>query len=168
MESSGKGRIELLTNKYVFSYESAFNKKQNAFHLVLDFPIVGERMLTFSLDPQHANKKVTNSEITDLLKKQLGSGTNIEEVQNAIDAFFVLSSEFMRFKAINKYPGHYLDKSSEDNFILERQSNIYIYRVESSLLNENFFERVQFKIFNHQNLSRPILTLFLVTESCEA
>lgn len=168
VESTGKGRIELVSSKYIFSYESAFNKKQNIFHLVLDFPVVGERMINFSLDPRLANKKAINSEITDFLKKQLGSGSNIQEVAQAIDAFFIYSSEFMRFKAINKFPDHYLDKSSGDVFILERQSNMYIYRVESSILNEKFFERIQFKIFSQSNLTKPILTLFLIAESCEA
>lgn len=134
---------------------------------MLDFPVIGERFLKFSLDPRYAQKAANSSEITEMLKKQIGNRSDSAEISKGIEEFFIYSSEFMRFKAIKKYPTQFSAVSRGDIFIMQKTSDNYLYTVESSVLNQNFFERVQFKIFSKSKISSPIMTLFLIPQSCE-
>ena len=167
IEGSGKGRIELLTNKQTFSYESQVNRKTNRFDLVLDFPVVGERQIQFSLDPIIANREIKNSEITALLNEQLGDHIDKNRVAKTIEEFFVFASDFMRFKVANIYPKHYMSTFNNGHFILERQTPSYRFIVDSSVPNEKFFERFVLKIFSKDLSNDAILTLFLVPDNCD-
>lgn len=167
VEGSGKGRIELLNNKYTFSYESRMDRRGNKFDLVLDFPIIGERELNISLDPAVVNRTIKNSEITEFLNEQLGERPDKARIAKSIEEFFVFASDFMRFKAAKVYPKHYASSFSNDHFILERETPSYRFVVDNFSANQNFYERVVFKIFIKDLSSNAIMTLFLVPQSCD-
>jgi hypothetical protein len=167
VEGSGKGRIELPTNKYTFSYESKMDRVGNKFDLVLDFPIVGEREVNISLDPQITNRAIKNSELTRYLDEQLGDNKDKARITKSIEEFFVFASDFMRFKAAGVYPQHYAATFSNDHFILERSTNSYRFVVDNYSPNQKFYERVVFKIFVKDLSSNAIMTLFLVPQSCD-
>lgn len=167
LSSSGKGRIEILNVKHTFSYESELKRAQNRFDMVLDFPVVGERELSLSLDPSVVNRTIKSSQITDLLKEQLGERPDQQRISKAIEEFFVFASDFMRFRANNNYPAHFQSSLMNDHFILERSTNSYRFVVDNFSANEKFFERTVFKIFIKNLSNDPILTLFLVPQSCD-
>ena len=109
IEGSGKGRVELTGTKHTFAYESQVDRKNNRFDLVLDFPIFGERQIQFSLNPEIANREIKNSEMTEFLNEQLGDRPNKKRIAKAVEEFFVFASDFMRFKAANIFPKHYIE-----------------------------------------------------------
>lgn len=167
MEGSGKGRIELLATKHVFSYESQIDRPKNKFDLVLDFPVVGERELELSLDPAEVNRSIKNSEITEFLKEHLSElRTDRQKIAKSIEEFFVFASDFMRFKAAGIYPKHFLASSENGHFIMERSTPSYRFVVDNSVANSKFFERVVFKIFIKELSNDAIMTLFLVPQEC--
>lgn len=167
IEGSGKGRIELLTNKHTFTYESQVDRQGNMFDLVLDFPVLGERQIQFSLNPEITNREIKNSEITEILNEHLGTRVDKKRVAKAVEEFFVFASDFMRFKVANVFPKHYSATFNNDHFILERSTPSYRFVVDNFVPNEKFFERLVFKIFAKDLSSDAILTLFLVPESCD-
>jgi hypothetical protein len=167
VEGSGKGRIELMSTKHTFSYESRIDRPQNKFDLVLDFPIVGERELNISLDPAVTNRAIKNSELTALLNEQLADRTDKKIIAKSIEEFFVFASDFMRFKAAKVYPKHYTSSFVDGHFLLERTTASYRFVVDSYELNDKFYERVVFKIFVKDLSSNATLTLFLVPQSCD-
>jgi hypothetical protein len=167
VEGSGRGRIELLTTKHTFTYESQFDRAGNKFDLVLDFPVVGEKGLYISLDPVVMNRDIKSSEISAMLNDQLESNPNKKRIAKAIEEFFVFASDFMRFKAANVYPKHYSSSFADGHFVLERNTNSYRFMIDNFSSNENFYERTVFKIFIKDLSTNPILTLFLVPQSCE-
>lgn len=167
VEGSGKGRIELLTTKHTFSYESQMDRRANKFDLVLDFAVIGERQLELSLDPEYVNRTIKNSEITELLNEQLGERADKKRIAKAIEEFFVFSSDFMRSKAAGIYPKHFSSTLSNGHFVLERSTPTYRFVVDSYEPNSNFYERIVFKIFIKDLSSNAILTLFLVPQSCD-
>lgn len=167
MEGSGRGRIELLTTKHTFTYESQFDRSGNKFDLVLDFPVVGEKPLYISLDPEEMNRSIKSSEVTQMLNEQLEGNPNKKRIAKAVEEFFVFASDFMRFKAANVYPKHYSSSFVDGHFVLERNTNSYRFVVDNFSSNENFYERTIFKIFIKDLSPNAILTLFLVPQSCE-
>lgn len=167
MEGSGRGRIELLTTKYTFTYESQFDRRGNKFDLVLDFPVVGEKALYISLDPEEMNRTIKSSEIAEMLNEQLEGNSNKKRIAKAVEEFFVFASDFMRFKAAKTYPKHYSSSFVDGHFVLERNTNSYRFAVDNFSSNENFYERTVFKIFIKDLSPNAILTLFLVPQSCE-
>lgn len=167
MEGSGRGRIELLTTKHTFTYESQFDRAKNKFDLVLDFPVIGEKAIFISLNPKLMNEQIKSSEISVMLSDQLGNNPNKIRIVKAIEEFFVFVSEFMQFKAANAYPEHYLPSFIDGHFVLERSTKSYRFTVDNFSSNEKFYERSIFKIFIKDYSSSAILTLFLVPESCE-
>lgn len=167
VEGSGRGRIELLTTKHTFTYESQFDRAGNKFDLVLDFPVVGEKALYISLDPEVMNREIKSSEISSMLNEQLEGNSNKKRIAKAIEEFFVFASDFMRFKAARTYPKHYSSSFVDGHFVLERNTNSYRFSVDNFSSNENFYERTVFKIFIKDLSPNAILTLFLVPQSCD-
>ncbi|MBC7429290.1 MAG: hypothetical protein H7336_11800 [Bacteriovorax sp.] len=167
IEGSGKGRIELMSTRQNFSYESQVDRKNNRFDLSMDFPVIGERQIEFSLNPEIANKEIKNSEITDLLDKQLGERPDKKRIAKTIEEFFVFASDFMRFKVANVYPKHFMGSFLNDHFIMERTTPSYRFTVDNSVPNEKFYERLIFKIYVKEISNEAILTLFLVPQSCD-
>nr|BDT29798.1 hypothetical protein BHI3_32640 [Bacteriovorax sp. HI3] len=134
---------------------------------MLDFPVIGERELALSLDPEFVNRTIKNSEITELLKDQLGERTDKARIAKSIEEFFVFASDFMRFKAAKVYPKHFSASFSDNHFIMERTTPSYRFVVDNSVPNQKFYERVVFKIFVKDLSNDPILTLFLVPKECD-
>lgn len=167
VEGSGNGRIELLTTKHTFSYESQIDKKGNKFDLVLDFPVIGEREIALSLDPEIVNRSIKNSDITELLKEQLGERADKARIAKSIEEFFVFASDFMRFKAASIFPKHYQASFIDGHFIMERSTPSYRFVVDNFVPNQNFYERVLFKIYIKELSADPILTLFLIPKECD-
>lgn len=167
VDGSGKGRIELLSTKHTFSYESQIDRRKNKFNLVLDFPIVGERQIELSLNPETVNKTIKNSEMTELLNDQLGEHADKRRIMKSVEEFFVFASDFIRYKASGVYPKHYSASFNDGHFVLERSTPSYRFIVDSFSPNQIFYERVVFKIFIKDLSSDAILTLFLVPESCD-
>lgn len=171
IEGSGKGRIELLTIKHTFSYESQIDRPNNKFDLVLDFPVIGERALIISLDPAVMNASIKDSEITQLLNEQLGDRTDKKQLGKSIEEFFVFASDFMKHKASGIYPRHYKSTFADSHFLMERETPSYKFHVDNFSANEKFYERVVFKIFikdlSKNTNGNAIMTLFLVPQSCD-
>ncbi|QDK40384.1 hypothetical protein DOM21_02720 [Bacteriovorax stolpii] len=134
---------------------------------MLDFPVIGERELALSLDPEFVNRTIKNSEITELLKDQLGERTDKAKIAKSIEEFFIFASDFMRFKAAKVYPKHFSASFSDNHFIMERTTPSYRFVVDNSVSNQKFYERVVFKIFVKDLSNDPILTLFLVPKECD-
>lgn len=167
LSASGKGRVELLTTKHIFSYESQLDPVKNTFNLAFDFPVIGEKLLSLSLNPQVVNRDIKNSEISELLKEQIGERPDRARIAKSVEEFFVFSSEFLRYRASNKLPLHYATKWADGHFILERTTPSYLFVVDNFAANDHFYERTVFKIFIRDHSTNPIVTLFLVPQTCE-
>lgn len=168
LSGEGKGRVEILANKQTFTYESAINKPQNVYNLALNFPIIGEREIAISLDPATANKMIKESDIAFALKDMVGERSDRARLVKSVEEFFVFASDFMRFLAAGIFPKHYTASfSSSGRFTMERNTASYRFIVESYAPNDQFFERISFKIFVKTSSTDPILTLFLVPETCD-
>lgn len=168
LSGEGKGRVEILANKQTFTYESVINKVKNVYHLALNFPIIGEREIAISLDPATANRMIKESDIAFVLKDMIGERNDRARLVKSVEEFFVFSSDFMRFLAAGVFPKHYTASfSSSGRFIMERNTASYRFMVESYAPNDQFFERISFKIFVKSSSTDPILTLFLVPETCD-
>jgi hypothetical protein len=167
IEGSGKGRIELVNTKQTFTYESQVDRVKNKFDLVLDFSLIGERQIEFSLNPEVTNREIKNSEIAKMLNEQLGERADKKRIVKAVEEFFVFISDFMRFKVANVFPKHFSSKIINGHFILERETPTYRFNVDNAQDNSQFFERLIFKIFIKGFSNDAILTLFLVPESCD-
>ncbi len=167
LNSSGKGRIELLTTKHTFSYEAVLQKNKNRFDLALDFPIVGEKLLSLSLNPEVVNRDIKNSEISELLKDHIGPREDRARIAKAVEEFFVFASDFLRFRANDIVPSHYALEMKDGHFLLERTTPSYRFVVDNFAANEKFFERTVFKIYIKDHSPDAIVTLFLVPQACE-
>jgi hypothetical protein len=168
IEGTGKGRLELVGSKYVFDYESQINKKSNHFDLVMAFPIVGEKKLSLSLNPQEAAKEINRSELLQAIESQIGERYNKEQIRNAMEEFFVLTSDFLYYRTKNKYPSNYTERIENDHFFMQRPHAQFRFEIESYNEENGFFRRVIVKIFPLTPVASPALfTLFLVPETCE-
>jgi hypothetical protein len=156
-----------MKTKQNFSYESQVNRKKNRFDLVLDFPIVGERQIEFSLNPEVANREIKDSEISRMLDEQLGDIKDKKRVVKTIEEFFVFASDFMRFRLAKVYPKHFQSNFYDNHFTMERTTPSYRFVVDNFVPNDKFYERLVFKIYAKELSNEAILTLFLVPDSCD-
>jgi hypothetical protein len=168
IEGTGKGRIEFLSSKYTFTYESELSKLTNTFELGLDFPIVGEKRISLGLNPRDTAKTISHSDFVTLLKDQIGNREDRDQIINGVEEFFVLTSEFVQFRAKSQFPEIYKIEVTDDHFKLQRSHGGYLYEVDSSSDNQKYFERVFLRIFKEKSTSTgSILTLLLIPEACE-
>lgn len=168
LEGSGKGRIELVGSKYTFGYESQVAQAQNRFDLALDFPIFGETKVSLSLNPKEVSKEMKHDQLVELLKEQIGERSDRDEIIKTIEEFFVFSSDFIHYKASQVYPSHFTSNLANDHYLLSRETPHYVYAVDNFAANDKYFERTVFKIFlKSRSISDPIMTLFLVPQSCD-
>lgn len=168
VEGSGKGRLEFLAHKYPFTYESLIDRPNNNFNLAFDFPIVGEKKLTLSLDPKKTAQKINHSQMVRLIESQIEEREDKESIIESVEEFFVLTSEFVQFKALNKTPTHYKATVKDDHFLLRREHGQSLFEIDAFVQNEKYFERVILKVFPKNNSQNdPILSLFLIPEACE-
>lgn len=165
--SSGKGRVELLSTKHTFDYEAELNQKQNIYNLAFNFPLVGEKMLSLSLNPEVVNRDIKNSEISELLKNEIGGRQDRARIAKAVEEFFVFASEFLRYRAAGIVPAHYAVQLKDDHFLLERTTPSYRFVVDNFAANEQFYERSVFKIYIKDHSPDAIVTLYLVPQTCE-
>jgi hypothetical protein len=165
---SGKGRIELVGSKYVFTYESQINHPKNLFELALDFPIIGETKVGLSLNPREVSRQIGHSELVGVLKEKIGERDDRDQILKTIEEFFVFASDFIHYKASGVYPTHFTSSFLNDHYILERNTSHYDFQVDNFSEGSNYFERSVFKIFlKSSSITNPIMTLFLVPEACE-
>ncbi len=167
IEGTGKGRVELLTIKHTFDYESVIDKKKNQFNLVCDFPIVGEKALVLSLNPDIAKRTIKNFEFTEPLRENLGDRPDAPKIIKALEEFFLYLSDFLKYKNANQYPPSFAPSFKDGHFFMERQVNGYRFLVDSFQANDLFYERVQLKLFSKELSNDAIVTLFLVPQTCE-
>ncbi len=168
MESTGKGRIELVNAKYVFDYEAQVNKRTNYFDLALAFPIIGEKKVSLSLDPKVTAKEINRSELLKMIEGQIGERYNKEQIMNAMEEFFVLTSEFLYYRSREKFPTSYTFRHENEHFYMQRPHAQFRFEVEGFEEVEGFFRRVLVKIFPlSPESSASLFTLFLVPETCE-
>ncbi|MDD4973192.1 MAG: hypothetical protein PHY93_02525 [Bacteriovorax sp.] len=168
MEGSGKGRIELVGSKYTFAYESQINRLKNLFELALDFPIIGESKVSLSLNPKEVSKQISHSELVVVLQEKVGERADRDQIVKTIEEFFVFASDFIHYKASGVYPAHFISSTENGHFILSRETPHYNFLVDNFSENQNYFERTVFKILLKSSSStNPIMTLFLVPQSCD-
>jgi hypothetical protein len=136
--------------------------------LVLDFPIVGEKKMALSLDPRVTAKHVNQSQLVRLIERQMDERSDKENIIEGVQEFLVLTSEFVQFKAQKKIPTLYNFSEKDGHYFLKREHGDHLYEIDAFVLNEKFFERVVIKIYSKLNVQNgPILTLFLIPETCE-
>jgi hypothetical protein len=168
IEGSGKGRMELAGSKNVFEYESQLNKKNNHFDLAFSFPIVGEKKISLSLNPKETAQEINRSELLKAIESQIGERYNKQQILNALEEFFVLTSEFLYYRSKDKLPTSYTAHFENDHFFIQRPHDQFRFEVESFDEEQDFFRRVIIKIFPLKaDLSLPLFTLFLVPETCD-
>ncbi len=168
LDSSGKGRIEFLVNKYPFTYESQINLKKNTFDLAFDFPIVGERQMSISLNPKEAAKLLNHSSVVRMLESSIEDRADRENIINAVHEFYVLTSEFVSLKSKNQFSNVYSIEDKNQHFVISRNHGGFVYEIDAYSPNEKFYERVVMKISDPKyRQNGPILSLFLVPEACE-
>ena len=168
IEGSGKGRIELAGSKYIFTYESQVDRLKNLFELALDFPIIGESKVSLSLNPREVSKQIGHSQLVEVLQEQVGDRTDRDQIVKTIEEFFVFASDFIHYKTSGVYPTHFKASSENEHFILNRETPHYHFQVDNFSENPKYFERTVFKIFlKSTSLTDPIMTLFLVPQSCD-
>ena len=155
-------------SKYTFAYESQINHLKNLFELALDFPIIGESKVELSLNPKEVSKQISHSDLVEVLQQQVGERADRDQIVKTIEEFFVFASDFIRYKASGVYPAHFTSNSENNHFILSRETPHYIFLVDNFSENQNYFERTVFKIFlKSSSPTNPIMTLFLVPQSCD-
>jgi hypothetical protein len=168
MEGSGKGRMELVNAKYTFDYESQLNKKTNHFNLALAFPVVGEKNISLSLDPKETAKEIHQSQVLQMIEEKIGERYNKKQIMNAMEEFFVLTSEFLYYRSKDKFPSVYTSRFENDHFYMQRTHGQFRFEVESFAEEGGFFKRVLVKIYPLDPASMaPLFTLFLVPETCD-
>lgn len=156
-----------MTSRYVFSYEAETDLSKDVFNLALTFPVVGEKVLAFNFDQNAVRKSLKSSGISSILLKQFGNRSDLHEVTESLENFLIFSAEFMKAKAYKSYPNDFGAFVLDNNYYLEKRVEKFVYQIEASSLNEKYFERLKFKIYNKSNLTNPILTLFLILDSCD-
>jgi len=155
-------------SKYVFGYEALINRKKKAFDLALDFPIIGETIVSLSLNPKEVSKQIGKTELVEVLREKIGERSDREEVLKTIKEFFVFASDFIQYRAASTYPRHFSALSDNGHFLLFRETIHYKFMIDNFSENPTFFERTVFKIFQkNASLTDPIMTLFLVPQSCD-
>jgi hypothetical protein len=168
MEGTGKGRIELASSKFLFDYESQINKNTNHFDLAMDFPIIGEKKLSLSLIPKEANSEITHSELLHLIESQIGERYNKVQIVNAMEEFFVLTSEFLYFKSQGKLASAYSTHFENNHFIMQRLHGQFKFEVEGYDEEHGFFRRILVKIYpKSPDSDSSLFSLFLVPETCD-
>lgn len=168
LEGTGKGRIELVGSKHVFSYESLTSHSKNIFEMALDFPIVGETKITLNLNSKEILKQINHSDLVAFLEKNVGRRDDRDQIIKAIEEFFILTSDFVYHRTSGIYPTHFVSKIENDHFILERITPNYSFQIDNFSENKSYFERTTFKIFlTIAAPTDPIMTLFLVPQSCD-
>jgi len=157
-----------LRKKFVFEYDTAIDLERNQFQLSLDFPIVGEKIVSMSLNPKDTAKELSKSGFIRLLKSEVGENENQEMIFMAVEEFIVLTSEMVQFHVKNKIPTHYQHHIKDGHFVMQRSHGDFDYLVDSFDLDEKFFKRLVMKIQSKNQLQNdPILTLYLVPETCQ-
>jgi hypothetical protein len=168
MEGTGKGRIELANSKYLFDYESQLDKKTNHFDLALAFPIIGEKKISLSLNAKETAKEIDHSELLLAIEKQIGDRYNKDQIVNAMEEFFVLTSEFLYYRSKENFPAAYTARIENNHFFMQRPHAQFRFEVESYDEEHGFFRRVLVKIFPLTgDVAAPLFTLFLVPETCD-
>lgn len=169
VESTGKGRIELVGSKYTFAYESQISRSNHVFELALDFPIIGETKVSLGLNPKEVSKQIGKTELVELLREKIGDRPDSGQLVKTIEEFFVFASDFVRYKASNVYPDHFVSSFLNDHFLMSRETPNYLFVVDNFSDNETYFERTIFKIFRKSSpVVDPVMTLFLVPQTCDA
>jgi hypothetical protein len=168
IEGSGKGRIELIGSKYTFGYESEVNRKKNIFNLALDFPIIGETKVSLSLNSKDVRGKIIHSELGAFLREKIGERPDREQLIKTTEEFFIFTSDFIHHASSKTYPTNFISSTLDDHFLLSFNTTQYLFMVDNFADNQKFFERSVFKIFlKSTSLIEPIMTLFLVPQSCQ-
>lgn len=157
----------MLSTKHIFNYEAEHKRIENKFLLALDFPVVGEKLLDLSLDPEQVNREIKRSELSKLLKDHIGQHPFHAKIAKSVEEFFVFASDFLRFRVNNVLPSHYVVQFKDGHFLLERATPSYRFVVDNFSANEKFYERTVFKIFIKDYSPDAIVTLFLVPQACE-
>lgn len=124
--------------------------------------------MILSLDPKVAAKKVNHSSMVRMLESSIGDRNDKEKILKAVEEFYLITSEFVKNKSLNKFPEDFEANEKDGHFVMTRMQNDFEYQIDSYVPNENFYERVVMKISNRENRQNgTILTLFLVPEACE-
>ncbi len=136
--------------------------------MALDFPIIGESLVSLSLNPKEVSKQIGKTELVAVLRDKVGDRPDSDQIVKAIKEFFVFASDFVRYRALMAYPGHFASNSDNDHFVLFRETPHYKFVVDNFSENQTYFERTVFKIFLKTEPSTdPVMTLFLVPQSCD-
>lgn len=121
-----------------------------------------------SLDPREVSKQIGKTELVSVLREKVGDRPDRDQIVKTIKEFFVFASDFIRYRALMAYPGHFASNSENDHFILFRETPHYRFVVDNFSENKAYFERTVFKIFSKNTFSTdPVMTLFLVPQNCD-
>ena len=102
------------------------------------------------------------------MREKIGDRADRDQIIKTVEEFFVFASDFIHYKAIGVYPTHFNAKSDDGHFLLSRDTPHYKFSVDNFSDNQSYFERTVFKIFfKAPGYTDPIMTLFLVPQSCD-
>ncbi len=171
VEGQGKGRIEFLQRKLLFSFESAFNHKKKTFDLALDFPLVGESTIEVILNPKEMLGQIERmgffSQLRDEIYNQVGNEAKYKTIENELKEFFVLLSEFLAWKKVQQLPEFYNLTWKNEHLFFERQHGRYLFLVDAFYF-DSYARRLEFSLRQKgQDLSASSLVLFLAFDQCD-
>lgn len=124
--------------------------------------------MSLSLNPKEVSKTIGHSDLIEILREQVGERSDRDQIVKTITEFFVFASDFIHYKASEVYPTHFTSNSENNHFILSRETPHYTFQIDNFSENQNYFERTVFKIFlKSSSTTAPVMTLFLVPQSCD-
>ena len=151
--ANGKGRITVPEGRYVVSYESLRNKKENNWILAINIPLKGEELLKFD----YSKEKV---KLSGSFTKRL-MGIQRDRKLKLAFGHFLQKLRFLLTET-NDRVGHW---ALEKNVLTFNLSNNYQIKVEGQRDNGSHFERVNFLLSDIQN--QKLVTSFeLFTSNC--
>jgi hypothetical protein len=167
LNGSGSGRLEFNGHKFSFSYEAEINRQKNEFVLGLDFPVIGEKQVVISLNPSEALKSLNRGTLYNVLKNEIDSDALRKQKIEALEEFFVVTSEFINWKSNNQFPTQFVSQFENEHFVLKREHGNYFYEVDAFYEGDLFYKRIILKNFQKKsNKEHSEIVLFLTSDSC--
>ena len=132
------------------------------------FPIIGEKKISLSLNPKETSKEIAHSKVLQMLEVKMGDRYNKSQILDAMEEFFVLTSEFVSLRSKAIYPTSYLTHIKDEHFIMEKRHGQFRFVIDSYVLEQGFFRRVIIQIYPQIPAeSSALFTLFLVPKTCD-
>lgn len=167
LSSTGKGRIEMKSGKYIFSYESALMNEEEKFIILLNFPIYGEEKFEINWESS-LNKASDNSELEHRLLSS-GEGIDPKLVQGFISLWSKYFEELIAIQTGTKFKKKSFKWEVKDQkLIASSQGPSIEFISKADVANKDFFEHLTFEVQEKgQKLSSTLKVELFVRECLE-